>query len=133
MIKLKLTRFSMTDKFTLGILSDKSNGQYIAVTLENPWLDNARDISCVPAGRYTCVPVNSSKFGQTHKLMNVKDRDGILFHAGNTERDTSGCILLGSMFGLINDQVSVLQSRVACNTLQAMVGKETFALEIIDT
>lgn len=45
--------------------------------------------------------------GYLPRLMNVHGYDGILIHAGNTERDTKGCILVGH-----NLQVgSVLQSR----------------------
>ena len=64
-------------------------------TLELPWRNNARMRSCIPLGSYLCVTTNSIKFGFTLKVLDVKGRTGILFHAGNWSRDTSGCILVG--------------------------------------
>lgn len=83
------------------------------VTLENPWMNNKPLVSCIPTGKYEVVPVKSSKFGDTYMVKDVPNRSHILFHAGNTEADTDGCILVGSMFGQINGHLAVLASRAA--------------------
>jgi hypothetical protein len=65
------------------------------MTLERPWLDNQRNISCIPSGIYKVVPHNGAKYKGVWRLENVPNRAGILIHAGNTMKDTDGCILVG--------------------------------------
>jgi len=68
-------------------------------TLENPWMDNQRNISCIPKGEYKVrlrLPRESGTRDYIHLLVQeVPNRDWILFHRGNTAKDTSGCILVG--------------------------------------
>jgi len=68
-------------------------------TLENPWLDNQRNISCIPEGEYKVrlrLARESASRDYLHLLVqDVPNRDWILFHRGNTAKDTSGCILVG--------------------------------------
>lgn len=46
-------------------------------------------------------------------LLNVPDRQGILIHAGNTSKDTAGCVLIGE-----NKEVGkVLNSRATLTRL----------------
>ena len=68
-------------------------------TLENPWKDNQRNISCIPEGEYKVrlrLARESASRDYLHLLVqDVPNRDWILFHRGNTAKDTSGCILVG--------------------------------------
>lgn len=73
-------------------------------TLELAWLDNQRQISCIPEGVYKCSKELHAKFGKVFRLHNVPGRDGVLVHFGNyagsmnpnTARpDSLGCILVG--------------------------------------
>lgn len=97
----------------LGVLH--LNGRPIAVTLELAWRNNARNVSCIPLGRYRCVRTVSPRFGDTFAVVGVPDRSGIVFHAGNTAADTQGCILLGAAYGepRANGMRTVVGSRVA--------------------
>ena len=70
-----------------------------AVTVEQPWRENMQDISCIPAGRYRCVQVDSPKFGNTFEVTGVPGRTHVLFHRGNSIQDTHGCILVAEEFG----------------------------------
>ena len=97
MINLLLIRDTFTKESTIGELF--INGERICDTLENPWQDNQRNISCIPEGVYPVrlrLPRESGTRDYIHLLVkDVKDRDYILIHIGNTAKDTSGCILVG--------------------------------------
>ena len=97
MINLLLIRDTFSKESTIGELF--LNGERICDTLENPWVDNQRNVSCIPEGVYPVrlrLPRESATRDYIHLLVkDVKDRDWILFHRGNTAKDTSGCILVG--------------------------------------
>ena len=97
LINLLIIRDTFTDKSTIGELF--INGERFCDTLENPWLDNQRNISCIPAGEYPVrlrYPRESATREYLHLLVqDVPNRDYILFHRGNFPKDTSGCILVG--------------------------------------
>ena len=97
MINLLLIRDTFSKKSTIGELF--INGERICDTLENPWVDNQRNISCIPEGVYPVrlrLPRESATRDYVHLLVQeVPNRDWILFHRGNTAKDTSGCILVG--------------------------------------
>ena len=115
MINLLLIRNTFSKKSTIGELF--LNGERICDTLENPWVDNQRNISCIPEGQYPVrirLPRESATRDYIHLLVkDVKDRDYILFHIGNTAKDTSGCILVG----LGSQQDVVNNSRLAMDLL----------------
>ena len=96
-VNLLLLRDMFTDKSTIGELF--VNGERFCDTLELPWKDNQRSISCIPEGQYKVrirLPRESATRDYMHLLVkDVKDRDYILFHIGNTAKDTRGCILVG--------------------------------------
>ena len=80
----------------------------LCMTLEEEWKDNARNISCIPEGSYVCKRVTRPSGQVTFEVTGVIGRTGILFHTGNTEEDTQGCILLGMEFGkkIVQDEDS---------------------------
>ncbi len=75
---------------------------YICDTLEPTWRDYAhggrkiKGCSAIPEGRYAVVISYSPKFQQWLPiLLGVPNFSGIRIHAGNTAKDTEGCILVG--------------------------------------
>ena len=90
-------------------------------TLELPWLNNSKSLSCIPAGVYDLVHSNSSNFGRCLRIPSVIGRSGILIHAGNTIKDTRGCILVGLD---VND-VGVLHSKLALKRLLDTLPEQT--------
>lgn len=96
---LRLKRVSTSPKGTFGVLM----GTFVplCVTLELPWNNNAEDTSCIPIGTYLCKRIKSPKFGETFEITGVDRRTYILFHHGNTIKDTNGCILLGRSFDYV--------------------------------
>ena len=107
LINLLLIRDTFSEKSTIGELF--LDGERICDTLENPWLDNQRNISCIPAGVYDVrlrLARESASRDYLHLLVEeVPNRDWILFHRGNYPKDTSGCILvgLGSQQDVVNN------------------------------
>lgn len=78
---------------TVGVLL--VGGRPVLSTLELPWRQNLREESCIPCGEYKYEMVVSGRWGVTYEV-EVPGRDGILFHVGNTVRDTRGCVLVGT-------------------------------------
>lgn len=52
----------------------------------------------IPAGVYEYRRFHGTKYKDTFEVL-VSGHTGLLFHAGNDEEDTKGCILLGSDIG----------------------------------
>lgn len=95
---LTLKRVSNTETETFGVLL--WSGVPFAVTLEDAWRENQPFVSCIPRGNYICERTVSPKFGETFEITGVPGRSHVLFHAGNTHKDTAGCVLVGHSFGL---------------------------------
>ncbi len=120
-----LNRFLSTPEATYGVMTMRD--RVLCMTLEDPWLDNRRNVSCVPAGRYTVVPHTGLKYRNVWRLENVPNRTAILIHQGNTTNDTQGCILVGQWIS--PDQAFLNNSRNVLSTLRVML-PSTFVLEI---
>ena len=107
MINLLLIRDTFTEESTIGELF--LNGERICDTLERPYFNNQRNISCIPEGEYPVrlrLPRESASRDYLHLLVeDVENRSYILFHRGNSAKDTKGCILvgLGSQQDVVNN------------------------------
>ena len=114
-INLLVIRDEFTDKSTIGKLF--LNGEMFCYTLELPYLDNQRSISCIPAGEYK-VRLRTAKESSTRDYLHllvqdVEGRSYILVHIGNFPKDTKGCILVGQS----RQQDRVNNSRLAMDLL----------------
>ena len=89
---ITIERYDVGPLQTLGRLRC---GALTGYTLELPWRENQKQVSCIPAGQYQIALYNSVKFGPCFQVLDVPGRDAILIHAGNYNRDTHGCILPG--------------------------------------
>lgn len=78
---------------TKGVL--RINKQVFSWTYEPFDTLNERGTSSIPAQQYLVSWVTSHQFGRTLEVLDVPFRSGILFHPGNVEDDTEGCILPG--------------------------------------
>ena len=110
-VNLLIIRDTFTEESTIGRLH--INGEIFCDTLENPYINNERNISCIPEGQYKVrlrLARESATRDYLHLLVqDVPNRDWILFHRGNTAKDTSGCILVGNG----REQDAVNNSRLA--------------------
>jgi hypothetical protein len=69
------------------------NGALLCYTIELPWKANKRLVSCIPEGKYELKVRFSPRFGDHLQLLNVKERNGILFHPANDAlKELKGCI-----------------------------------------
>lgn len=69
------------------------NGQFFCFTIELPWRDNKRNISCIPVGAYEIDTRFSKKFQHHLIVKDVKGRSFILFHPANdANKELLGCI-----------------------------------------
>lgn len=137
-MKIHLCRYESTDHGTFGRI--QIDGKYFH-TLELPWLNNEKTISCVPVGEYDCVIYPSKKFGDVYLLKDVPNRLGVLIHQGNfggnkfkgLKSDISGCILLGKSRSVISGQKCVLNSRIAVKEFMDTIHRQPFTLAIENT
>lgn len=110
-----LKRVTNTSRGTFGVLIDENYIPFL-LTLEPPWMNNVHEISCIPMGSYKCQRTHHPKHGECFQVMNVENRSDILFHQGNTIKDTEGCIILGKEFGYLYDKSpAILMSLDAVN------------------
>lgn len=134
---ITLHRQPSKDEGTFGRMK-LPNGQEL-MTLECPWLDNRRRVSCIPTGTYEVLPHVSKKFGKCFWVQDVPGRSEILFHvgnwAGNSEKgyrtDSLGCILVGTSTAFIKGQLGISNSRHAMDVFLKTV-TEPFTLQIGD-
>lgn len=100
-MNLLVDRIFLGDSYTIGKLY--INGEYFCDTLEDAVRDLKHDGSgkvhgetAIPAGVYAVIVNRSPKFRRMlPRLLNVPFFDGILIHAGNSAKDSYGCILVG--------------------------------------
>ncbi len=101
----RIDGYKHSDKQTIGIgyIFNKSNGiKYTFCTLELPWKNNSKNVSCIPKGKYTVIKRKSPKFGLCFLVKDVPNRTWILLHAGNYVTQIEGCILCGKTHADIN-------------------------------
>ena len=114
-VNLLILRDTFTEVSTIGNLY--LNGEWLCDTLELPYKDNQRSISCIPAGQYKVrmrYPRESATRDYLHLLIqDVPNRDFILVHIGNKSSDTRGCVLVG----IGTEQDFVKNSRLAMELL----------------
>ncbi|WP_299671408.1 DUF5675 family protein [uncultured Polaribacter sp.] len=70
-----------------------NSDRFLCYTIELPWNDNKRNISCIPEGIYEVEPRFSKRFKHHLILKAVKGRSFILFHPANDAlKELQGCI-----------------------------------------
>lgn len=128
---IRIKRHHHLSTETIGHLQIEGKEHRAIFTLENPKRPERFD-DRIPAGTYQCIPYSGTKYKNVYLVQNVPNRTGILFHWGNTEKHTLGCILLGFVLGKIGNENAVLDSVKCFEYFRKLVGKNKFTLIIED-
>ena len=134
---VNLCRMRRSDQGTEGMIFYEG---FNCRTLELPWRDNQRSISCIPPGEYFTKTRRSPRFGLTYHITEVPGRSYILIHSGNWAGDknkgfkshVNGCILLGQKRGWLAGQRAVLNSRITIRRFMEYMEYEPFTLKVLE-
>jgi hypothetical protein len=96
-------------------------GKFICCTIELPWINNEKRVSCIPEGEYLLRKRYSRKFQWHIEVVDVKNRSFILLHpANNAQKELNGCI---APVTKLSGPGSGLQSKQAFIKLKNLVYK----------
>jgi hypothetical protein len=94
-MQITIKRLHKTDTSTIGeLLIDGIWECYTLEDVERPVKIKAE--TAIPKGTYKVIINQSNRFKRLMPLLlNVPNFEGVRIHAGNTNHDTEGCILVG--------------------------------------
>ena len=117
-MKLTIQRYLFTEDYTMGLLF--IDGVYFCDTIEDKYrgqeLSKIKvvDETCIPYGVYSAKLTYSPKYQKIMpQILDVPYFTGVRIHAGNTAKDSSGCIIVG----IKSENGKVLSSRKMYNAL----------------
>lgn len=137
-MEVLVDRIFLGERYTIGNLF--VNGGYVCDTIEdtvrvlNSIEDKVKDRTAIPKGRYKLVLSKSPRFGRVlPEIVDVPYFAGIRIHAGNTEEDSSGCLVVGEN----KAKGKVLNSKVTLEKLMKILqpawdSKEEIWITIIE-
>lgn len=121
-MKLTLKRNFKGPDYTIGKLY--IDGHYFCDTLEDTVRPAGQKIAgrtAIPAGDYKVIKSYSPRFKKIlPEILDVPGFSGVRIHAGNTAKDTDGCLLLG----LNKTKGAVLDSQTTMAYFMARVPNE---------
>src|SRR5438270_9461386 len=132
-MEMQVTRQTCTDESTIGELT--IDGVHQCFTLEDkvrgPNEPKVFGETAIPAGRYEVVVNFSDHFKKMlPELVAVPNFEGVRIHSGNTDKDTEGCILVGTTKGtnVVNGSRDAFNALFA--KIQAAAANEKVFIEI---
>lgn len=129
---LLLKRSSFESEGIFGVLSSVDQSCIVASTLEHAFPDGQDFKPIITIGSYTCVRgmhrlAHMAEPFETFEITGVVSHTKVLLHAGNTNKDSEGCVLLGK--SRVGDMIT--QSRVAFDSfMQLQRGVDSFTLTV---
>ena len=101
-MRIQLIRDSDDGECTLGRMY--CEGDFMCYTIERPWKNNKRRVSCIPEGTYPLTTKEYGRFWDKYNkpipiLEDTDPRSEILIHPANYAKDLAGCIALGDSKG----------------------------------
>jgi hypothetical protein len=123
--EFELIRVAVHEDGAFGVLLH--DGLPLVLTLERTFGDRV----VIPPGEYVCRRTTFRKRGYATYEVFVPGHDRVLFHIGNTEEDTTGCVLLGLLFGSLGGKPAVLLSRLGfLEFMKRTAGRKEFRLRV---
>ena len=124
---LRIIRVERSQDGIIGVLT--IDGKAECFTLQP---DEADKHFSIPVGNYACKRFHGKRWQDTFEIL-IPKHSALLFHSGNVEEDTEGCILLGEEVGELNGKRAVLASGKAFMRFMKKLDKEQeFNLVIMD-
>lgn len=102
-----ISNLTIDGKWFCNVLEDTDRNLDDSMSIEKIKSLKKPSITAIPRGTYeVSLDITSPKYskipfykelcnGKLPRLLYVKGFDGILLHAGNTDKDSSGCLLVG--------------------------------------
>jgi len=103
-------------------------------SLELPWKNNEKYVSCIPCNEYIAYKHDSPKFGATLWIQDVPNRSEILIHPANFYSDLLGCVGIGKDLKWINrdSDVDVSASRFSMKEMLDMIKEDSIEVKIVN-
>ena len=122
-----ITRYHETDTEIIGLLF--VNGIFVCHTLELPWKDNKRYVSCIPEGTYE---VQKRSDSYKYRVKDVPGRTAIDIHVANSHVDIEGCIGLGTGVDKVQrgTQYYLTSSQKAMDKFSEIIGDNLVTLHV---
>src|SRR5216684_529742 len=120
-----MRRISSREDGILGELQSDDIVSFQCSTLEHAYTDEQGGFNPkIPPGFYKCVrgvhKLEHSHQFETFEITNVPNHTGILFHVGNFNNDSDGCVLLGLKMNLSDkDSLMISDSRTTFEEFMA--------------
>lgn len=128
-MEIQVSRIARKDGYTIGRMS--LNGVYFCDTLEDTdrglnatmavdeiLAKKIKAQTAIPTGKYDVILTFSPRFKRVLPLLlSVKGYEGVRIHAGNTNKDTEGCLLVGEN----KAKGQVLNSRATLEKLMSVL------------
>lgn len=124
-----LTRTDFRPDGIFSILVQLDTGTRFSVTLEHSY----ENLPKLPDGSYTCVRGKHRLHGmtedfETFEVTGVEGHSGILFHWGNYNKDSDGCILLGQSISKDTDWMVTHSRDTFAKFMDMLQGTDEFTL-----
>lgn len=106
-MEIQVNRIARKDGYTIGRMSlngvyfcdtleDTDRGLNAAMSVDEILSKKRKGITAIPTGKYDVILTFSPRFKRALPLLlSVKGYEGVRVHAGNTNKDTEGCLLVG--------------------------------------
>lgn len=125
----KLIRLTDNGEQSVGnfqLFDESGNVLFTCNTLEKPWKQNERGVSCIPAGTYQVKWGHMNKANvDRYELQSVPGRSAIFIHTGNYVTEIRGCLLFGEWDGFV-----LSASRITVTKFETILQKEDFEIVI---
>ncbi len=104
------------------------DGRPFAVSVERTF-ENRRTV--ITQGAYKCTRTEYIKGGYETFEIHAPGHSRVLFHKGNVEDDSEGCVIVAEAFGIFGSRTAVLDARSGFGQfMQAAAGLNEFTMQV---